>query len=166
MPILLVSCHLSEEVVLIKDDLFQDKTGNLDILSHNNDLKPRYLSTITHNETTYPLKDMIDTESYEHLGAYFYAQDNHHFYYNNGNSLKTVTKISCLKESADYKKIKDNLYRNMNNNLFIRSVDSTTVSCPKCVYIEVSNIDANSYEKLENSNYFKENSRLIIFKRH
>ncbi|WP_294828066.1 hypothetical protein [uncultured Gilliamella sp.] len=150
---------------MIKDDLFQDKTGNLDILSHNNDLKPRYLSTITHIETTYPLKE-IDTESYEHLGAYFYAQDNHHFYYNNGNSLKTVTKIPCLKESADYKKIKDNLYRNMNNNLFIRSVDSTTVSCPKCVYIEVSNIDANSYEKLENSNYFKENSRLIIFKRH
>ncbi len=54
----------------------------------------------------------------------------------------------------------------MNNNLFIRSVDSTTVSCPKCVYIEVSNIDANSYEKLENSNYFKEDSRLIIFKIH
>lgn len=101
---------------------------------------------------------MIDTESYEHLGAYFHAQDNHHFYYNNGNSLKTVTKIPCLKESADYKKIKD--------NLFIRSVDSTTVSCPKCVYIEVSHIDANSYEKLENSNYFKENSKLIIFKRH
>lgn len=44
---------------------------------------------------------MIDTESYEHLGAYFHAQDNHHFYYNNGNSLKTVTKIPCLKESAD-----------------------------------------------------------------
>lgn len=101
---------------------------------------------------------MIDKESYEHLGAYFYAQDNHHFYYNNGNSLKTVTKIPCLKESADYKKIKD--------NLFIRSVDSTTVSCPKCVYIEVSHIDANSYEKLKNSNYFKENSKLIIFNRH
>ena len=47
------------------------------------------------------------------------------------------------------KKIKDNLYRNMNNNLFIRSVDSTTESCPKCVYIEVSHIDANSYKNFE-----------------
>ena len=106
LPILLVSCHLSEEIVLIKDDLFQDKTGNLYILSHNNDLNPRYLSKYYPQWDQHPLKDMIDTESYEHLGAYFHAQDNHHFYYNNGNSLKTVTKIPCLKESADYKKLK------------------------------------------------------------
>ncbi|MCX8745557.1 hypothetical protein J3U68_09060 [Snodgrassella sp. B3882] len=58
------------------------------------------------------------------------------------------------------KKIKDNLSRNMNNNLFIRSVDSTTESCLKYVYIEVSHIDANSYEKIENSNYFKDKQQV------
>ena len=155
----------TENYLLIRSNLYQDKNGTLYIRLRDEHLNIMYVSTLDVSGEQKTISDIVDKKTYRNIGVSAYAQDKNHFYQLTGNKVAIVSQVPCLIDNPDYQQIKDNLYQSRNSKqLYIRTVDSTQALCPKYKYISsivtpsgdipiARVIDSKTYYQLFPSNY-------------